>query len=239
MNFVPSGRTSEGRTLNASDYTPGANASGIYRVSEGKYLVILDNNVNLSGQVEGVEIANSASDSGQYIDVWTVKFTESSDYTTVIQKFKLSSNRFFTLTEPLLIKPNWKLNTKRFPLGTKQNIKIFTKIAIENKCIDSSIKNLFKESIIDSAQMQIVKINENINTLPSRVEVSGYSETSPYIDITADNTVILNWATNELLTHAQTLAGNMGNLRGLYEVRLKATILNEVIVSEPMFLQVY
>ena len=73
--------------------------------------------------------------------------------------------------------------------------------------------------------------------MPARVEVSGYSDTSGVIKVTADDTVILTWDTEDLKTHAQLQVGNLGNMRGIYAITLKYDLLTERIVTPLMYVQ--
>jgi hypothetical protein len=111
-----------------------------------------------------------------------------------------------------------------------------TEITVENSNLDSSVKNLFKDSAIMSAAFQIVKVNEDPN-LPSRVEVSGYSDTSSTVDVTSDNTIIWNWDTDGLKSHNDVVdTGNFGNLKGTYLVNAKYTLLNQLIITPDYYL---
>ena len=49
--------------------------------------------------------------------------------------------------------------------------------------------------------IEIVKKNTDRN-LPSRVTVSGYTDTSGYMDVTSENTAIFTFDTDALKTHA-------------------------------------
>ena len=102
----------------------------------------------------------------------------------------------------------------------------------------SSIKNLFKDSAITSAGVEIVKINDSVN-LPGRVEVSGFSDTSALIDITSDNTIIFNWDTEEIKTLGDSAAEilkreQIGCPTGTYAARIQYYLLDERIIS-PLF----
>ena len=84
--------------------------------------------------------------------------------------------------------------------------------------------------------IKIEKLNDDHN-LPSRVEVSGYADTSGVIRLTSDNTIILPWDTEELKTHTQMTEGNLGNMRGIYAITLKYDLLTERIVAPLMYIQ--
>jgi len=186
---------------------------------------------NLHGS--SIVVENSASAVRDYIDVWTVLLAEGSTYQSLINNFHLYDDTFFVVTEPLLLTANNKLINKHVTLGSKENIKVTTEVTLNNREIDSSIKNIFKESAILNPQMLIEKINEGTPTLPAHVPVSGYADTSSLIDITSDNTMIFNFDTTTLATHPNV--ADFGGLVGQYRITVKYNLLNELIVTPPLY----
>ena len=233
MNFAPSGE------LDPSGYDPEDlnSASGVYRVAQGEYIVVLDGTQNTSGiynlHGSSIVVPNSASAVGDYIDVWTVLLAEGSNYQSLINDVHLYDDTFFVVTEPLLLTASNKLINKHITLGSKENIKVRTEITINNKTVDSSIRNLYKESAILNPQIKIEKLNEGTETLPAHVTVSGYADTSALVDVTSDNTMVLNFDTTALETH-ENLA-DFGGLVGQYRITVKYTLLNELIVTPPLY----
>jgi hypothetical protein len=237
--------TSDSSTADTAAFDPSnynvTNASGIYRLSAGKYAVVLTapgqtsaGVFNLSGTPGFYpEISNTVSTTGDYIDVWTVQRVADTDLDTIINQFTLSEDRFFGVTEPLLFTVNTRLENNHVVLGSKVDIKLTNEFTLENSNIDRSILNLFKDSLVLNPMLEIVKKNGDRN-LPARVTVSGYSDTSGYTDVTANNTVIFTFDTEELKTHGELTNGNLGSLTGTYAVRLKFTALNQTIVSDDM-----
>jgi hypothetical protein len=211
--------------------------SGIYRVNTGEYIVVLDGRNNISGTYDfhgsSVRIPNTASSVGNYIDVWTVQFVAGSTYQSLVNGFSLHKDKFFMTTEPLLLKTTNKLLNKKIVFGSKVDLKISTEVSLENKSISEAVHNIFKDSVVTSAMVNIKKLNESPN-LGSHVTVSSYSDTSTLVDITSDNTLVLNWDTEDLKTHASTTAGTMGSLTGPYALQVKYKILNQTIVSPLM-----
>lgn len=216
----------------ASAYVPGATASGIYKFSTGQYAVVLDGTVSLSGNFNGLTIPNTASGAGYYIDVWTVKWLANSPPEVFINQFTLFDDTLFVTTEPLLLTTSHKLTPKRVKMGSKIDLKVQTEVQVSNKNITPEIRNVFKDSVITSAQMQITKMNEGDTDLPSIVTVSSYTDSSALVDVTSDNTIILNFDTNNLYTHPRLLDGTLGPITGTYIVHVKYTILNQTMVSE-------
>ena len=115
-------------------------------------------------------------------------------------------------------------------------MRVATEVIIDNKDIDQSIKNLFSDSVLNNAAMEITKLND-ANGLSSRFVVAEFDDTKDLVDITSDNTLVLNWDTTDL---AGIAAANedFGGIKGSYEVRAKYTILNQTIKSPPMFLEI-
>lgn len=231
--FAPSGGLPY---LPESSYVSGINASGVYRVKTGEYVVVLNAETSGYSSDWGATIPTTASTVGSYLDVWTIDRAGNGNYTTIINQFNLYDNTFISVTEPLLIKTNNKLITKKIPLGSKQDVKITTTFTIENGNITDAVKNLINDAVIIDPMIKIEKLNDDHN-LPSRVEVSGYSDTSGVIRLTSDNTIILPWDTEELKTHTQMTEGNLGNMRGIYAVTLKYDLLTERIVAPLMYVQ--
>lgn len=220
------------------DYNRIQDASGIYRLAEGKYACIL-NQVsllpsgvfNLSGNTT---ILNRVDSTGDYIDVWTVKrSSDGSDLDTIINEFTLTEDRFFGVTEPLLFRVATRLENNHVVLGSKVDLKFTNEFTLENANVDRSIINLFKQSLVTDPMIEIFKKNQDRN-LPARVEVSGYSDTSALMDTTSENTVIFTLDTESLKTHPRILDGTLGSMTGTYVARLKFTALNQTVVSNDM-----
>jgi len=231
MHFEPSSK-GIGGVQEGSNYTPSTTASGIFRVRTGEYIAVLDGTLNLSGGHDS-SAGNEVSAIGDYIDVWTVRNVGSSNYTTYIRDITLYDNTFIAITEPLIIKTHNKLFNKHVTLGSTVDLKIGTTVAVENRNVDEGTREIFKDSVVTSAMLQIVKINEN-ESLAGHLTVSGYSDTSATVDITSDNTIIYNWDTDQLKTMASVATGESGSLLGPYAIRAKYTILNETIVTPLM-----
>jgi len=185
---------------------------------------------NLSGDTE---IDNTVSSTGDYIDVWTVQRVAESDLDTIINEFTLTADRFFGLTEPLLFNVDTRLENNHLTLGSKVDLKFTNEFTLENANIDRSIVNLFKESMVLDPMIEIIKKNNDRN-LPARVTVSGYTDTSGFMNVTSENTAIFTFDTEVLKTHPETLAGNLGSPTGTYVARLKFTALNQTIVSDDL-----
>ena len=236
MHFSNQNSRTNSSSFDASNYTV-SDASGIYKLSTGKYAVVL-NDVqdtpygvfNLSGDTT---ISNRVSATGDYIDVWTLKRNTGSDLDTIINEFTLTEDRFFGVTEPLLFRVATRLENSYLVLGSKVDLKFTNEFTLENANIDRSIVNLFKQSLITDPMLEIYKKNQDRN-LDARVEVSGYAATSGLMDITSEDTVIFTFDTEALKTHPKLLDGTLGSMTGTYVARLKFTALNQTIISNDM-----
>lgn len=232
-----------GAALDPTSYLPATDASclsGIYRVKQGEYICILDGTQDISGSYtfhgSSLVVANGASAVNDYIDCWTIQFGAGSDYQTLINDFHLYDDTFFTITQPLLLATRNKLINKHLTLSSIENLKVTTDITIQNKDIDQSVKNIFKDSAITSAMMQLEKVNEDSTTLPATVVVSGFSDTSSTMDVTSDNTMIFKFDTTTLATHPRV--ADFGGITGTYRAVVKYTLLNETIISPPYYFTV-
>ena len=233
MGFSNSATLTTNSVFDVSNYTPGTTASGIHKLSTGDYVVVLDGTLDLSGAYEGTVISNSASATKEYIDVWTVKMAAGSTYKALLSEFELFDDTFYTTTEPLIISTTTKLVKKHIKLGSKEKIRVTTKINIEND-LDLTVQNIFKDSVVSGAQFRILKMNEGTH-LDNRVEVSGYSDTSALVDITSNNDLLLLFDTNDLLTHAKVATGELGSLTGTYILQVRYDVLDETVQSPDFY----
>ena len=237
MNFANSatdGADPTTSSFDTSNYFLGNTAtSGIYKLRTGVYACILDPNfigkhVSLSAAVG--DGTNTVSGIGSYIDVWTLKRAATSDLDTIVNDFDLHQDRFTTTTEPLLFRVATRLENTNIVLGSKVPLKFTNEFTIENCNIDKAVINLFKESFILNPAIEIWKENEDRN-LAARVSVSGFTDTSSLCDLTSEDTVIFNFDTSKLVTHASYLDGTLGAQTGVYVARLKFSAIDEIHYS--------
>ena len=237
MHFSGPGVVADNTLYNEIGFNADFNSSSVYKLDTGKFACVLMDPItlpasvfNLSGETE---ISNRVSSTGDYIDVWTVQRAAGSDLDTVVNEFMLTEDRFISITEPLLFSVNTRLENNHLVLGSKIDLKFVNEFTLENANVDRSIVNLFKESLVMDPMIEIVKKNTDRN-LPSRVTVSGYVDTSGFMDVTSENTAVFTFDTEALKTHPELLEGNLGSLTGAYAVRLKFTALNQTIVSDDL-----
>jgi hypothetical protein len=239
MNFANSSADTSNTAFNEVNYSTGA--SGIYKLGVGQYAVVLDGVNNQSGILNlnsnNAVIKNSASTVGDYVDVWTVKMVAGSELETIFNYFKLTRGNFYTITEPIMFRSRSRLLNNSIVLGSKVDIKIANELTIENANISEEIRNTIKDSVIKSASIEIMKLNDEAN-LPARVTVSSFADTSGFTDITAGDTITFTWDTDLLKIHPQALLGNFGSIKGMYSIQAKYNIFNERIISPLMHLTV-
>ena len=203
-----------------SDGVNGGSVSGVDRFSLG---------TDLDGNVIGLLVGNTVSSTTKYVDVWTVKYSENSAWTTVFNSFELFSDTFITLTQPLLFQTKNKLFNKHVKIGSRVNLKIGTEITVQNQNLDTGTKNIIKGSGITNTTIKVRKHNED-NNLPSRVLVVD----SDLVDITPDNTIVYSWNTNSIIPVLNHEKDDLGARTGTYSVQVEYDFFKEHIVS-PLF----
>jgi hypothetical protein len=218
-------------SFDETNYKPGVTASGIYRIRTGEYVAILDQTLNLSGWDWNTNTQLAASNCGavnDYVDYWSVKLVEASKYQVIKNNFSLYEDTFFGFTQPLLLTTSNKLMNKHVRLGEKIDLKISTETTLQNKDVDESIQNIFKDSVITEATINIAKVNYD-PALPGPFSVVTGGSTQ----ITGDNTLLYNWNTATLVG-----SSTFGSPTGTYSVRVKYNVLNQTIISPLFYLTV-
>jgi len=246
MTFGASGQTeTTNSNFDSSNYVPAVTASGIYRVGTGDYVVVLDQTLALSGfdtNTQTEVAASSLSAVDDYVDLWTVKLNSASKYQVITNEFRLNEDTFFAFTEPLLLTTSNKLMNKHVRLGEVVDLKVSTETTVQNQNLSQSVQNIFKDSVITSATMEIKKVNQDLNfdgpfTVSSFTE-SAATATSQPVTITKENTIIMSFDTTKLKDLSSFTNGTFGSLTGTYSVQVKYTLLNETIISPLYYLTV-
>ena len=219
LNFVTDG------------YVPHTQASGIYRVGLGDYVAVLEGNNSLSGGYnnryafqEGITVANAASAVQDYIDVWTVKMSELSEYQLFINSFSLYNDTFTTITEPLLITTRNRLLNKKLRFGEKIDMKITTDITVQNSTLSEETKNILKDYQITNPKISISKVNDDaINQAPWTSVVSNVDAS-----VTTDNTILYTYDTEAAISQDQRGAGT-------YWIKASYSYLTQNFVTPPYY----
>ena len=246
MTYGASGQTETANSnFDSSNYIPAVTASGIYRVGTGDYVVVLDQTLALSGfdtNTQTEVAASSLSAVNDYVDLWTVKLNSASKYQVITNEFRLNEDTFFAFTEPLLLTTSNKLMNKHVRLGEVVDLKVSTETTVQNQKLSQSVQNIFKDSVITSATMEVKKVNQDLNfdgpfTVSSFAESAATANSQP-VTITKDNTIIMSFDTTKLKDLSSFTNGSFGSLTGTYSVQVKYTLLNETIISPLYYLTV-
>ena len=174
-----------GADFSTEGYFPHTQASGIYRTGVGDYVAVLDGVLSVSGVFnnrygfeEGLTIANAASAVQEYVDVWTVKLFQESEYQVFVNTFSLYNDTFTTITEPLLLTTRNKLLNKKLRLGEKIQMKVTTDITVQNRTLSEETKNILKEYQITDPKIQyFIPTIQLLGVLLERVLISPQSRT--------------------------------------------------------------
>jgi hypothetical protein len=229
----PTATTADGGALwgGTNGYFAHAQASGIYRNGVGDYVCVLDGNISLSGGYnirypyqEGIEVANAASSVQDYIDVWTVKLFDTSEYQLFINSFSLYNDTFTTITEPLLITTRNRLLNKKLRYGEKIDMKITTDITVQNSTLPEETKNILKDYQITNPKISISKVSEDsINQSPWTSVVADVAAT-----LTTDNTILYTYDTTAATSQVQKGAGT-------YWIKASYTYLTQNFITPPYY----
>jgi len=233
MTFANAATLTSDDAFDEINYTPGVNASGIFKKGTGEFVVVLDQILDSSGYdatTSSVGHSNSLSAVTDYIDVWTVKLTSGSKYQVLINNFSLYEDTFFAMTDPLMFKPQNRLFNKHIRLGEVVELRIGTEIGVMNEDITEEIRNIFKTSIINNASLEIKKVNQDHN-FDGPFTVSSFAATTDLTRISSDNTISMLFDTTNLSGLEAFQLGNFGSLTGTYSVQVKYNLLNQTIIS--------
>lgn len=220
-------------------YFEHAQASGIYRTGLGQYVAVLDGGIDLSGGYNmhfpfwgGFTVANGASAVQEYIDVWTVKMTATSEYQLFINEFRLEDDAWVSLTQPLLLSTSNRLINKHLTLGSIVDLKVTTDLTVQNRDLDSSVRNIIESYGIDNAQFKVQKVNEGTTSIPSLETVFDFLSVD---QITSDNTMIFRFNVDGFLSAANNDTGLEGGNVGTYALTAGYTFLGETIITKPFY----
>jgi len=213
------------------------NASGIYRLGVGDYVCVLDQTLALSGwdYTNDTQVAASAAGVvGDYVDLWTVKLAEASKYQVMTNEFSLYEDTFLQVTEPLMLTSKAKLLNKHVRMGEIIDLKVTTENTLQNKNIPESVQNIFKDSVITSADITIAKVNNEPTYTGPFVVVPSSDNTTASMEITSDNTLLYSWNTDSSITPSNTFGSGLGT----YSVQVSYKILNQTFISPLLYLTV-
>ena len=218
-----------------------ATASSIFRSvsgSTGRFSVVLVPGASSLGLSGGsVSIPASGLQSGWYWDIWTIKHSSTGQVKTYVQKFYLNLSNVIAIDEPLIIVPSTRMTPEKINYGEKIKLHFINEITVTNRNLSDSIKNIFRDSVIQEASVKIQKVNEEAH-LSSRYTVVDFSSTSGLVEITSTDDVLYLFDTTTLQTIVNSSSNLFGSVYGLYEVQLKLVILEETFYSNKFFIRI-
>ena len=176
----------------------------------------------------GFTVANGASAVQEYIDVWTAKMTATSEYQLFINEVRLDNDAWISLTQPLLLSTSNRLVNKHITLGSIVNLKVTTDLTVQNRDLDSSVRNIIESYGIDNAFFKIQKVNEGTTSIPSLETVFDYRNVD---QITSDNTMIYNFNVDNWMATAGLSGGDVGT----FALTASYTFLGETFKTKPLY----
>ena len=166
MQFAPSGVLGVPDATGVSGYysnwgegTDFSNASGIFKLGTGNYVVPMRMDKALSGVWEGYQLESSAgaAAAATYVDIWTVRLAAGSDYQCIVNIWNLFDNAYYALTDPLILKTKASLSNKHIPYGSIVDLTAPVEVTVQNRDIDESIINVLKSTLITSGLLKLPK----------------------------------------------------------------------------------
>tara|TARA_R110002110_G_scaffold66605_1_gene182206 strand:+ start:2258 stop:3154 length:897 start_codon:yes stop_codon:yes gene_type:complete len=204
-----------------ADFTLSGDASGqslaIFKRSTGKYGVVLREGMVWTNPVNSSATTYTNATTGKYWDIWTVKDVVGGTFSTFIHSFHLHTQSVITLTEPLLITTSQKLVQKYINKNSKIDLHVRSEHTINNTNITEEVKNIFDQTVMDSAAVRIIHLKDDTSTGTGYTEIVPWTSTG--VIVNSDDTIIYNWDTS---------AANVG----MYELQTSSTFLGQTIMSD-------
>lgn len=217
-----------------TEYSHGNSASAIFHTAPGNFSVILQPGAwyyptTAPANAWEPTLVNSASATGDYLDIWTLVDVEGSRAQIYVNSFKLNSASVVAITEPLLVSPTNKLIQRYVELGSREKLRVKTSLVVDNKPISDSLRNLLETgSLLSAPSMRIVKLNESPE-LTSRVMIQDFEDTAGSIQLDSQNMMTYLWDTSMIAPkYADEV---LGGSRGVYEITVQYNILTETFYS--------
>ena len=133
---------------------------------------------------------------------------------THVHKFGLYNDTVIAIDEPLMLTTKSRMLNKYINQGSKVNLKIENEYFSTNRNIPDDIKNIFRDSVVRDARINIIKLN-NSTTGPAYDVIREWKEVD---SVTSDDTLVYMFDT-----------ANMEP--GSYQVQAKFTILDETLLT--------
>lgn len=217
------------------------NVSGIFKLSEGHLAVTLCRGAPIAGAWRSVEVYPGIEEDpdwpgsnhynwtdavGKYFDIWTIQIGSSPNLSTFIHSFSLTDGNTITFTEPLLVTTRHSLVQKYVNNNSIVKLQITSEHTINNTNIPEEIKNIFKDSVIGSAKIRIVRISDTSTESVPFVLIHDFDETlDGEVGIDSDDTISFLWDTT-----------SPDISPGTYQIQVESQVFDETIRSDPFTL---
>ena len=206
---------------NESNFTVSGDASGqskaIFRSGVGNYAVALRDGMTWTNPVSASSMTYTGAVNGKYWDIWTVKDVANSTFNTFIHSFELFSDSIVTLTEPLLVTTRQKLVQKYINKNSKIDLHVTSTHTVNNSNITDEVKNIFNQTVMDSASVRIIRLKDDTSNGKGYTEVVPWTSTD--VNVNSDDTIIYNWNTSAMDV-------------GVYELQTSSSFLGQTIMSD-------
>ena len=196
-----------------SVYNPSTSSvSAIYSGTNQKLSVIADGVAHPSFSSLGVS-------NGKWFDVWLIK-----DFSTVDasagwklywNKFETFQDRIVSFTEPFQVTTRNERSQRYVELSSVVTLRVTTDVFLANRNMTQDEKNVWRNTVIDSAEIRIRKRNPRTTGLITDI----VDWTSSGVEVTSENTILYTWDTSAQET-------------GDYIVEVKYTLLEQTFYSE-------
>jgi len=191
------------------------NASAIFSAGEGHAAVVADGAAFPSYSSLGIS-------DGKWFDVWLVKDFPTADasagWKLYWNKFTTYQDRIVQFTEPYQITTHSKLEQKYVQLSSVVTLRITTDQFVANENMSKDLKTIWRDGVIDSAEIRIRKRNPETTGTITNIEPSAGGFTPSGVEVSSEDTILYTWNTS-------------GQAKGDYIVQVKYTLLEQTFVS--------
>ena len=221
-----------------NDYT---SASGIFRRDTGRFSVVLNpagmwtpaggdtflpgaSGVSSISETNTANLfPNTASGTGGYIDIWTLKSVAASRAQIFVNTFKLNTNNTYAVTSPVEVTTTNKLVQRYVELGSTQRLDIHTFLSVDNEPIKQSLLNLMETgALVRNPQVKITKPGDGVQ-FDSTQLVKDWTADTDNVSFNNHDTISYKWGTGG------TFGATYG--KGVFNIQVKYNILDETILS--------
>tara|TARA_R110001583_G_scaffold9651_1_gene45473 strand:+ start:16212 stop:17183 length:972 start_codon:yes stop_codon:yes gene_type:complete len=225
VNFSGPGRVRQtlpsNESFNVTSYDGSVSAaSGIYRIKEGHFGVILQPlavSTSALTDIGGPLVSDyaathsHASGVGKYYDFWTIVDFEGAQSKVYINTFDLWNDTILGLAEPLSVTSRNKLLQKYVNVNSVVSLSISTTIALNDTSVPKDVRSIFNNAVIQAAQIQIKKFDENNEE---------WETLQAFTDVD-------NITSNDTMKYGYTFS-NVGR----YQIQVKYSLMDETIYSD-------